>query len=74
MGRPSQNAPADAEDGIRVKRTPRRALVQTTDSQHQHPVADNRLNRNFTVTKPNTVWAADITYVQTNAGYVTWRW
>lgn len=58
------------EDGIRVKRTPRRALVQTTDSQHQHPVADNRLNRNFTVTKPNTVWAADITYVQTNAGYV----
>ncbi len=55
------------EDGIRVKRTPRRALVQTTDSQHQHPVADNRLNRNFTVTKPNTVWAADITYVQTNA-------
>ncbi len=40
----------------------------TTDSNHPHPVAPNRLDRDFVAELPNQKWAADITYVQTNQG------
>jgi transposase InsO family protein len=42
----------------------------TTDSAHSHPVAPNTLNRQFAVTKPNRVWAGDITYVWTAEGWL----
>ena len=42
----------------------------TTDSAHPHPVAPNTLNRQFAVTKPNRVWAGDITYVWTAEGWL----
>ena len=50
-------------------RTPRR-FVRTTDSGHAHPVADNRLDREFTPARPNAAWSADITYVPTREGWV----
>src|SRR6476620_8176659 len=31
-----------------------------TDSRHDHPVAPNLLDRQFTVEVPNTVWLADL--------------
>ena len=40
---------------------PRR--VRTTDSRHGHPIAPNRLGRNFEAARPNQVWLGDLTYV-----------
>ena len=42
----------------------------TTDSKHQHPVAPNRLNRQFVVKRPNRVWLSDITYIWTLEGWL----
>lgn len=42
----------------------------TTNSNHDYPVASNLLNRNFTVSSPNTVWVCDITYVSTDEGWL----
>jgi transposase InsO family protein len=47
---------------------PRR--VRTTDSRHDHPIAPNRLRRNFTATAPNQVWLADLTYIRTGEGWL----
>ena len=38
--------------------------VATTDSKHNEPVAPNLLNREFTVSEPNTTWVSDITYLK----------
>jgi putative transposase len=47
--------------------------VVTTDSKHDLPIAENLLNREFTVAVPNQVLVTDITYVKTSVGwaYVT---
>jgi transposase InsO family protein len=42
----------------------------TTDSAHRLPVAANALDRQFTVTAPNRVWAGDITYLWTDEGWL----
>ena len=42
----------------------------TTDSNHNHPVAPNLLNRQFQVDRPDTVWASDITYLWTRQGWL----
>ena len=54
--------------GIRAIR--RRKFVVTTDSKHNYPVADNKLNRNFTVDAPGKVWVSDITYIKTGKGWL----
>jgi putative transposase len=54
--------------GIRAK-APRRYRV-TTDSSHSEPVAPNLLNQEFTVARPNEVWASDITYIRTGEGWL----
>lgn len=46
-----------------------KAYVVTTDSEHGKAVADNILNRQFTVSQPNEVWVSDITYIATAAGW-----
>jgi putative transposase len=48
----------------------RRFKVKTTDSSHAHPVAPNALERNFDQKRPDQVWAADITYVATEEGWL----
>jgi putative transposase len=48
----------------------RRFRVTTTDSRHELPLAPNLLNRNFTVSAPNQVWTGDITYIQTDEGWL----
>ena len=57
-----------AEKGL-FSRT-RRKFVVTTDSAHEQPVAENRLERNFTATAANQKWAADITYLWTAQGWL----
>lgn len=42
----------------------------TTQSSHRMPIAENTLNREFSVTQPNRVWAGDITYVWTAEGWL----
>lgn len=43
----------------------------TTDSDHEQPVAPNRLGqREGAPEQPNEVWAADITYVPTDEGWL----
>ena len=44
--------------------------VRTTDSRHQFPIASNLLDRNFVAPAPNCVWLADITYVETDQGWL----
>ena len=55
--------------GIRaIMARPRR--VRTTDSRHDFPIAPNLLERNFTAAAPNQIWLADITYVETDQGWL----
>jgi putative transposase len=42
----------------------------TTQSSHRLAVAENTLNRAFNVTKPDRVWAGDISYVWTTEGWL----
>ena len=55
--------------GIRAN-TARPRRVRTTDSRHDFPIAPNMLDRNFTAAAPNQVWLADITYVETDQGWL----
>ena len=48
---------------------PRRFVV-TTDSKHVLPVADNLLSQDFTASKANERWAADISYIWTGEGWL----
>jgi putative transposase len=57
------------QHGIRAM-TPRRFRVCTTDSQHDLPIACNRLDQKFVASKPNQVWLADMTYVPTEEGWL----
>lgn len=50
--------------------THRRFKVKTTDSSHAHPVAPNVLERQFDQDLPDRAWAADITYVPTEEGWL----
>lgn len=48
----------------------RRRYTITTQSTHSLPIAENKLNRNFTTHLPNQVWVADITYIWTQEGWL----
>ena len=48
----------------------KRKFKVTTDSKHKLPVAENLLNQQFTVDKPNMAWVSDITYVPTGEGWL----
>jgi transposase InsO family protein len=56
------------EDGLRGK--VRRRFVRTTDSNHDQPVFENVLDREFTATAPNQRWVGDITYLRTPNGFL----
>jgi putative transposase len=55
--------------GIKA-RTHRRYRVQTTDSNHDQPIAPNRLDRVFTQARRDKAWVGDITYVPTREGWL----
>lgn len=48
----------------------RRRYRVTTQSRHNHPIAPNRLARDFTSTAPNEKWVSDITYIPTDEGWL----
>ena len=57
-----------AEQGLVAKA--RRKTRATTNSNHDHPVAPNLLDRQFDVQHPNKVWVMDITYLATSEGWL----
>lgn len=44
--------------------------VQTTDSDHAYPVANNLLDRNFDAERLAQKWVSDITYIRTDEGWL----
>ena len=56
------------QEGLQSKAAKR--FKVTTNSQHSKAVADNVLNRQFTPSRENTAWVADITYIQTTEGWL----
>ena len=56
------------EDGLCAKT--KRRYKATTDSNHNLPVAQNLLNRDFSPKAPNQVYAGDITYIWTAEGWL----
>lgn len=47
-----------------------RYRVRTTDSNHDHPIAPNRLPEAPAPSAPNQIWVADITYILTRQGWL----
>jgi transposase InsO family protein len=56
------------EHEIRAKTA--RKFRCTTDSDHDLPVAENLLDRQFDPAAPNAAWVADITYIPTGEGWL----
>ena len=48
----------------------KRKFKATTNSKHNRPIAPNLLDRKFQLDQPDTVYAGDITYIQTDEGWL----
>ena len=48
----------------------RRSYKVTTNSDHDHSIADNYLDQQFNPTQSNQVWSIDITYLRTAEGWL----
>ena len=55
-------------EGIRAK-TAKKFRAATTDSNHDRPIAPNRLDQQFTAQDINQVWLTDFTYLPTKEGF-----
>lgn len=56
--------------GLGLNVVPSKHHVATTQQDERHPKAPNLLDRDFSATKPDQRWVADITYVWTATGWV----
>jgi putative transposase len=48
----------------------KRKFKATTNSNHDHPIAPNHLDRQFTVERPNQAYVGDITYIHTQEDWL----
>ena len=48
----------------------KRKFKATTNSKHNLPVAPNLVNQDFGVEGPNRLWVGDITYIDTDEGWL----
>ena len=55
--------------GLKAK-TKKRYKVNTTNSNHNLPIAPNILNRDFYASAPDTKYVGDITYIHTKEGWL----
>lgn len=55
-------------NGIRA--ITKRKYKVTTDSWHNHPVAENIVGQNFYCSEVNKIWLSDITYIWTKEGWL----
>ena len=53
-----------------VQARQRKKYKVTTNSNHRQPVFENRLQRDFEVAQPDQVYAADVTYIWTQEGWL----
>ena len=53
-----------------LKALQKRRFKRTTDSHHAFPVAPNLLDQDFTASRPNEKWGADISYIWTREGWL----
>ncbi len=51
-------------------KTASRFIPCTTESNHDHPIASNKLDRDFDASAPNQKWLSDITYIPTDEGWL----
>ena len=66
-----RNTVADIMNERRIRaKSGKKFVPRTTDSAHQQPVAANVLDRKFDAPLPNQKWAADITYIPTEQGWL----
>ncbi len=56
------------ENGLKARQ--KRRFKRTTDSHHGFPIAPNLLEQDFSAERPNEKWAADISYLWTNEGWL----
>jgi putative transposase len=56
------------DHGVRAKTA--KKFRCTTDSNHELPVAENLLGRQFDPGSPNEAWVADLTYIPTRQGWL----
>jgi hypothetical protein len=54
--------------GVTVRH--RKKFIKTTDSRHNHPIAENLVNRQFPVDQPNRIWCSDLSYLWTMQGWL----
>jgi transposase InsO family protein len=50
--------------------SPKRYVPRTTQSDHDQPIAANRLAKVSAPTGPNQIWVSDLTYVPTDEGWL----
>ena len=55
---------------LNLKVKMRRRYKNTTDSNHNLPIAPNLLNRDFYASEPDTKYVGDITYISTGEGWL----
>ena len=48
----------------------RRKFKATTNSRHDFPIAENRLDRQFKASLPNQAYVGDIKYIRTQEGWL----
>jgi transposase InsO family protein len=68
--RVGENRVAELMRTAAIRAKSARRWKATTQSAHRLPVAENTLDRQFTVDQPNQVWAGDLTYVWTAQGWL----
>lgn len=66
----SENRVARRMKHLGLRALAKRKYKVTTDSEHNKPLYDNKLNRDFTTTDINQKWAQDITYIHTQEGWL----
>lgn len=54
----------------KLKAVGKRKFKVTTNSKHNKPIADNLVKQQFSVAKPNHIWAGDISYIATEEGWL----
>lgn len=56
------------EAGVQARS--RKKYKVTTNSNHKHPVFENKLDRKFVVSQPDRAYVSDITYIWTQEGWL----